>query len=83
MFLTPTGERRASTVLLLRDTVWGMEVYVQERASTMVHYPEMTVFPGGGVDQRDLPGDVDGDGVDSPELRWVGHDTSWLSLIHI
>lgn len=77
MFLTPTGERRASTVLLLRDTVWGMEVYVQERASTMVHYPEMTVFPGGGVDQRDLPGDVDGDGVDSPDLRWVGHDTSW------
>lgn len=77
MFLTPTGERRASTVLLLRDTIWGMEVYVQERTSTMRHYPNMTVFPGGGVDQRDLPGDHDGDGHKSPEITWVGHNTDW------
>lgn len=77
MYLSPEGIRLASTVLLLRDTVWGMEVYVQERAATMPFYPEMTVFPGGGVDYRDLPGDADGDGRDSPDLKWRGHNTNW------
>ncbi|HIW90569.1 MAG TPA: NUDIX hydrolase [Candidatus Corynebacterium avicola] len=69
--------RYASTVLLLRDTLSGPEVYVQERASTMRFCAEMTVFPGGGVDERDLPGDVDGDGHDSPEIGWKGPSTDW------
>lgn len=93
MFLTPTGERRASTVLLLRDTIWGMEVYVQERSSTMRHYADMTVFPGGGVDQRDMAGrtvlaghapgaasggDILGGEADaSGDITWVGHTPEW------
>lgn len=73
----PVEPRRASTVMLLRDTLSGPEVYVQERASTMRFCAEMTVFPGGGVDSRDMPGDVDGDGVRSPEIGWQGPSTRW------
>lgn len=69
--------RHASTVMLLRDTLSGPEVYVQERASTMRFCAEMTVFPGGGVDERDIPGDGDGDGVSSPDIRWQGPSTEW------
>lgn len=75
--LGPVEPRHASTVILLRDTLSGPEVYVQERASTMAFCAEMTVFPGGGVDARDMPGDVDGDGVDSPDVRWSGPDVRW------
>lgn len=75
--LGPTQPRHASTVILLRDTLSGPEVYVQERASTMAFCAEMTVFPGGGVDARDMPGDVDQDGRDSPELRWQGRSVTW------
>lgn len=49
------GARLAATVLLVRDGPGGVEVWVQERVSTMEHYPGMTVFPGGGVDERDWP----------------------------
>ncbi len=76
---TPPTPRYASTVLLLRDTLSGPEVYVQERASTMRFCAEMTVFPGGGVDDRDLPGDVDGDGHVSPDIGWKGPSTQWWS----
>ncbi len=73
----PVTPRYASTVLLLRDTLSGPEVYVQERASTMRFCAEMTVFPGGGVDERDMPGDIDGDGHDSPDIGWQGPSTDW------
>lgn len=75
--VAPARVRHASTLMLLRDTLSGPEVYVQERASTMRFCAEMTVFPGGGVDARDLPGDVDGDGHDSPEIRWHGPSPQW------
>ncbi|MGV0409816.1 NUDIX hydrolase [Corynebacterium resistens] len=75
--LGPVEPRHASTVILLRDTLSGPEVYVQERASTMAFCPQMTVFPGGGVDSRDMPGDVDGDGQDSPEVQWQGPEVAW------
>lgn len=51
------GSRLAATVLLVRDGRQGLEVWVQERVSTMPNYPGMTVFPGGGVDRRDFPED--------------------------
>lgn len=73
----PVQPRHASTVILLRDTLSGLEVYVQERASTMAFCADMTVFPGGGVDSRDMPGDVDQDGRDSPDLYWQGPDVDW------
>lgn len=49
------GGRMAATVLLLRDGPDGLEVWVQERVSTMRNYPGHAVFPGGGVDPRDFP----------------------------
>jgi len=49
------GGRMAATVLLIRDGKNGLEVWVQERVSTMVNYPGHVVFPGGGVDSRDFP----------------------------
>lgn len=49
------GGRLAATVLLIRDGDDGLEVWVQERTSTMVNYPGHVVFPGGGVDRRDFP----------------------------
>ena len=73
----PATPRLASTVLLVRDSVHGIELYVQERVSTMKFAANMTVFPGGGVDARDFPGDVDGDGHDSPRLTWSGHAPQW------
>ncbi|KAB3523220.1 NUDIX hydrolase [Corynebacterium sp. zg254] len=67
--LGPVEPRHASTVILLRDTLSGPEVYVQERASTMAFCAEMTVFPGGGVDARDKNSE--------PEIRWQGPPVEW------
>lgn len=54
------GAKLAVTVLMVRDSVDGIEVYVQERASSMPTFPNVTVFPGGGVDPRDFEvGDSD------------------------
>ncbi|AKK02905.1 NUDIX hydrolase [Corynebacterium epidermidicanis] len=59
------GARLAATVLLVRDTPLGLEVYVQERVSEMPTFPNTTVFPGGGVDERDL-----GDSAGIDTARW-------------
>lgn len=59
------GAKLAATVLLVRDSPLGLEVYVQERVAEMPTFPNTTVFPGGGLDERDLG---HGDGVD--EQRW-------------
>lgn len=61
------GGRMAATVLLIRDGADGLEVWVQERVSTMKNYPGHVVFPGGGVDPRDFPERT----WDSGEL-WAG-----------
>lgn len=50
------GARLAATVILVRDGRDGLEVWIQERQSTMRNYPGHAVFPGGGVDPRDFPG---------------------------
>ena len=55
------GAKLAVTVLMIRDAPDGIEVYVQERVSTMPTFPNTTVFPGGGVDPRDFEtGDFQG-----------------------
>nr|WP_120491368.1 NUDIX domain-containing protein [Corynebacterium lactis] len=61
----PAVPRLAATVLLLRDTDRGVEVYVQERVSSMRFAANMTVFPGGGVDSRDFPSAAGSDGAQS------------------
>lgn len=45
--------RDAATVILVRDGVEGLEVFLQHRVSSMAFAPGMTVFPGGGVDPSD------------------------------
>jgi 8-oxo-dGTP pyrophosphatase MutT (NUDIX family) len=50
----PVSEPRlAATVMLLRDTSVGPEVYVQRRVASMAFAPSRVVFPGGGVDPSD------------------------------
>jgi len=45
--------RPAATVLLLRTAPEGLEVFVQTRASGMEFAPDVTVFPGGGIEPSD------------------------------
>ena len=54
--------RSAATVMLVRDGVEGVEVFMLRRVATMAFAPRMWVFPGGGVDPRD----------DEPDLPWAG-----------
>lgn len=46
--------RQAATVMLVRDTSAGLEVYMMRRARTMVFAGGLYAFPGGGVDSRDV-----------------------------
>ena len=55
--------RLAATVMLVRDTSSGPEVYVQRRVATMAFAPSRIVFPGGGVDPRDHGFDVETPGL--------------------
>ena len=50
---TPVASRPASTVILLRDTAAGPEVYLLRRQRSMAFAAGMTVFPGGRVDATD------------------------------
>jgi 8-oxo-dGTP pyrophosphatase MutT (NUDIX family) len=45
--------RHAATVVLLRDTREGLEVYLLRRTGSMAFAAGMHVFPGGSVDPRD------------------------------
>ena len=54
---TAAVPKQAATVLLLRDGVAGLEVYLLRRTKGMPFAGGMTAYPGGGVDDRD--GDVD------------------------
>jgi 8-oxo-dGTP pyrophosphatase MutT (NUDIX family) len=45
--------RDAATVVLLRDGSDGLEVWLQQRATTLVFAAGMHAFPGGAVDDED------------------------------
>lgn len=49
----PAPARLAATVLLLRDSVDGLEVLMTRRSATASFVPGAYVFPGGGVDAAD------------------------------
>jgi 8-oxo-dGTP pyrophosphatase MutT (NUDIX family) len=49
----PVAVRDAATVVLLRDTGSGPEVFLQRRVATMVFAAGMMVFPGGAHDPED------------------------------
>ncbi|BDH58470.1 NUDIX hydrolase [Tsukamurella sp. PLM1] len=59
--------KAAATVVLIRDGVDGIEVFLQRRVQQMAFAGGMTVFPGGGVDARD--GDAD--------IAWQGPGAAW------
>ena len=57
----------AATVVLVRDSADGIEVFLQRRVKQMAFAGGMTVFPGGGVDPRDAEADP----------AWTGPDAAW------
>jgi len=59
--------RPASTVMVLRDSTSGLEVFVLRRVAGMAFAPGMTVFPGGAVDLAD----------NEPGIAWTGPDAAW------
>ncbi|MFC5290791.1 NUDIX hydrolase [Actinokineospora guangxiensis] len=63
----PAVPKDAATVMLVRDSAVGMEVFLQRRVSGMPFAGGMTVFPGGSVDQRDVDATV----------AWHGPDPDW------
>ncbi len=59
--------RDASTVMLVRDSESGPEVFLQRRVRGMAFAAGMTVFPGGGVDPSDA----------LAEIAWAGPGPQW------
>lgn len=51
---TPAEPRNAATVALLRPSPEGVQVYLLRRRASMAFAAGFSVFPGGGVDQRDF-----------------------------
>ena len=64
---TVAPTRDASTIALLRDRPGGLEVFLMHRVRAMAFAGGMTVFPGGGVDERD----------DDVSIGWAGPGPSW------
>src|SRR4051794_1699070 len=64
-----TEPRQAATVLLLRDGLAGLEVYLLRRTRGMPFAGGMTAYPGGGVDPRD--GDVQPAWAGPSPSRWA------------
>lgn len=63
----PVVPKDAATVILVRDTEAGLEVFLQRRVMGMAFAGGMTVFPGGGVDRRDA----------DTSLAWHGPEPAW------
>ena len=70
----PAEPRDAATVVLLRASDAGPEVYLLRRQTSMAFAGGMCVFPGGGVDERD----------DDPALAWAGPSPSeWAGRLGV
>ncbi|WP_166664459.1 NUDIX hydrolase [Actinophytocola oryzae] len=63
----PVTPKDAATVMLVRDTEAGLEVFLQRRVTGMAFAGGMTVFPGGGVDRRDA----------DTSVAWHGPTPAW------
>ena len=74
----PAAPRTAATVVLLRDAPGGPEVFVMRRTSSMAFAAQMHVFPGGGVDPRDLEASVAGGGAGG-RIPWRGPSPEQLA----
>jgi 8-oxo-dGTP pyrophosphatase MutT (NUDIX family) len=63
----PAEPRDAATVMLLRPSDDGLEVYMLRRQASMAFAPGAYVFPGGSVDARDADEQVAWTGPDAAE----------------
>jgi 8-oxo-dGTP pyrophosphatase MutT (NUDIX family) len=63
----PAEPRDAATVMLLRPSADGLEVYMLRRQASMAFAPGAYVFPGGSVDTRDADEKVAWTGPDAAE----------------
>jgi 8-oxo-dGTP pyrophosphatase MutT (NUDIX family) len=63
----PVVPKHAATVILARNGTVGPEVFLLRRVLGMAFAGGMTVFPGGGVDQRDADASV----------AWTGPEPQW------
>lgn len=66
---TPVEPRDAATVILMRPSADGPEVYYMRRHVTMDFAGGMCVYPGGGVDERDFDATVGWAGP--PPAEWA------------
>jgi 8-oxo-dGTP pyrophosphatase MutT (NUDIX family) len=66
----PATPKDAATVVLVRESSAGLEVFLQRRVDGMPFAGGMTVFPGGGVDLRDA--DI--------SVAWSGPEPAWWGL---
>ena len=60
----------ASTVLLIRDGVDGLEVFMVVRHTEIVSFSGALVFPGGKVDPEDIEARLDAKQLTGIEARW-------------
>ena len=68
----PTPVRPAATVMLVREVfVDSLEVFLMRRHAAMEFAAGMTVFPGGGVDERDREAGLAGN------RAWYGPEPGW------
>lgn len=67
----PIPVRPAATVMLVRESAGPIEVFLMRRHAAMEFAAGMTVFPGGGVDDRDRDAGLTGHGA------WYGPEPEW------
>lgn len=67
----PRPVRPAATVMLIRDGREGISVFLMRRHAAMEFAAGMTVFPGGGVDDRDRDAGLVGN------RAWFGPEPAW------
>ena len=72
---TPMTPRPAATVMLLRDTDRGLAVFLLQRHRNMEFAPNTTVFPGGGVDDRDW--EYRARTGENADIDWAGPQPDW------
>lgn len=73
--------RDAATVVLLRDGADGPEVWLQQRATTLVFAAGMHAFPGGAVDDDDAAAELGNADVAGQALVWRDDEHRTAALL--
>ena len=76
--------RLAATVMLIRDTADGLQVYMVKRPGKGA-FPDLHVFPGGKVDADDFAPDVTADLDDAQASKTLGISAGgiryWVAVV--